>query len=54
MPLDLPLLALIAALLALGLATVTHRRGANLSTQAVPFGAALCVAAALLWLWRFF
>ena len=53
-PLDLPLLALIAALLALGLATVTHRRGANLSTQAVPFGAALCVAAALLWLWRFF
>lgn len=45
-PWDLPLLVLIAALGALAAAGVT---GALHATRALPFGAALCAAAAVLW-----
>lgn len=56
-PFDLPLLLLMAALLALcgGLVSRGRKEAAHsepLGQQALPFGAALCMAAALLWLWR--
>ena len=65
-PFDLPLLVLVAALLALAGSLMARlvndlaeqRRAAPaprrtpLGQQALPFGAALCTAAALLWLWR--
>ena len=50
-PLDLPLLVLIGALLALlgGLLSGPKPRQGPLRFQALPFGTALCAAAALLW-----
>jgi leader peptidase (prepilin peptidase)/N-methyltransferase len=45
----LPLVALVAALGALGL-TLAARRGAVAGDAAIPFGAYLCAAAALVWL----
>ncbi|MFC4217471.1 prepilin peptidase [Pseudophaeobacter arcticus] len=67
-PFDLPLLVLVAALLALvkplaklligGLASLLlsergrERQAAEIGQQALPFGTALCAAAALLWLAR--
>ncbi|MEP2716388.1 prepilin peptidase [Pseudophaeobacter sp.] len=57
-PLDLPLLVLIAALTALGGGGIAHLRrpeqasATGLAQQPLPFGAALCAAAALLWLLR--
>lgn len=51
-PMDLPLLVLMGA--GLGLLGAMHIFGlrAKLSTQAVPFGSALCLAAGLLWAFR--
>jgi len=56
-PLDLPLLVLIAALGALAGAGLDHmvdrrRRGTSLAIRKLPFGAALCGAAAILWVLR--
>ncbi|PWJ15790.1 prepilin peptidase [Jannaschia seohaensis] len=49
-PLDLPLLTLIGA--ALALAAVLLTRGPLEGTRPLPFGAALCAAGSLLWLLR--
>ncbi|MGH1356943.1 MAG: prepilin peptidase [Thalassovita sp.] len=56
-PLDLPVLVLIAAVGALAIALVSERwHGAGSAkpfrTRALPFGAALCAAAGVLWLLR--
>jgi len=52
-PFDLPLLVLMAASVALAAAFVTRDRDVGFDGgKAVPFGAALCVAAAFLWLIR--
>lgn len=52
-PTDLPLLVLIAALSAIGLAVLTRDRFNGLeATQPLPFGTFLCFAAAVLWLLR--
>lgn len=56
-PLDLPLLVLVAALGGLGAALLTlglrpDGRDTRLGQRAVPFGVALCAAAAALWLAR--
>lgn len=50
-PFDLPLLVLLAALGALALSVLRSLQTANAlrATQALPFGAALCAAGALLW-----
>lgn len=50
-PRDLPLLVLLAALSALAIAALHHLRGGQTlhGGHALPFGAALCLAAALLW-----
>ncbi|WP_300532570.1 A24 family peptidase [uncultured Mameliella sp.] len=49
-PAQLPLLVLVAALMALAVALLRHR--APKGDMPLPFGTALCVAAALLWLLR--
>lgn len=49
-PFDLPLLVLMAALIGIAMAALTP--GGLRGTRAVPFGTALCAAAALLWLMR--
>lgn len=50
-PYDLPLLVLMAALMALAFAILTRSGAGGLDgARALPFGAALCAAGALLWL----
>lgn len=53
-PHDLPLLVLVAALLGIGGALMRDLRAARSprATRAIPFGAALCLAAAALWVLR--
>ncbi|AZV80606.1 prepilin peptidase (plasmid) [Parasedimentitalea marina] len=54
-PYDLPLMVLLAALSGLGAALVLAWRGGDvrsLGQRALPFGTALCAAAAVLWLLR--
>ncbi|APX14318.1 hypothetical protein BWR18_20865 (plasmid) [Tateyamaria omphalii] len=52
-PFDLPLLVLVAALLALLFALLTARRSGGLDpARAVPFGAALCISGGILWIAR--
>ncbi len=52
-PFDVPLLVLVAALLALLFALLTRRQSGGLGPmRALPFGAALCISAGLLWIVR--
>ncbi|WP_294228447.1 A24 family peptidase [uncultured Shimia sp.] len=51
-PFDLPLLVLGGAIFGILWGAIRHRRGDTLGQQSIPFGTALCLAAALLWLSR--
>ncbi len=51
-PFDLPALVLGGATIGILFGLVRHWRSENLGRQAIPFGTALCLSAALMWLSR--